>query len=288
MPPPPPDPRLRVTRRLRGPARLDQVEAPGAVDPPLGALRDAAGDAGRLTLAGGEPTLRADLPALISALGAGRDLGLHTDGLALSQPRVLRGLAAAGLRRLRVDVYAARRDAHDWLAGRPGGLRRVTRAIAAARAAGLAVEAEVVVTRPAAAHLAETVRFLGRLGVGRARLRRLLLRGPARAAAVALSPRLGRLQHRLEEAVLVGGRVGVEVTLHGFPACAAGGAAPARVPPGDEPWLGAPPPLAGARCAACPRAPGGGGRPAGLRGPLRRSGAAPRRPPTRRGRRGAR
>jgi MoaA/NifB/PqqE/SkfB family radical SAM enzyme len=274
-----PEVALVVTGRQRRPGRLDRHMDPAPPDPSPETLRalwagweGSAGREGRasgLLLTGGEPTLRPDLPALLAALSAAPRLGLHTDAQALAAPRVLAALVGAGLRRLRIDVHAARKDAHDWLTDTPGGLGRATRAVTAALAAGLEVEVEVTLARPTVPYLVETVEVLARLGVRRIRLRRPALRGPAAAQFVAISPRLGLSEPYLVGAVEAGRRAGVRVTLHGLTPCAAGRARDALADPAGEVLL-APGALAtffaepgvDGRCPSCPGPPGCEGAPA--------------------------
>ncbi len=174
------------------------------------------------TILTGEPTLRPDLPALL-ACGA-----MATDGLALTA--TLPGLQKAGLRRVRIGFHAARPEAHDWVLGRRGTARRVVKALRMALGAGLSVEAEVLVTRPTAPLLVETVEALHALGVPRV----LVRRHPR--VDVSWAARWAQLD--FEKVV----RLGPELTLHGFPPCVTGSAAAWVVPYSDEPEVG---PLAG-------------------------------------------
>jgi hypothetical protein len=221
-------------------------------------------------LSGGEPTLRPDLTDLVASLaadGAPR-LGLATDGVALDREVPIARLAGAGLKRVRIPFHCARPDAHDWLVGRRGAARHAYRAVRACVAAGLAVEAEVIVTRPTAPYLEETVEVLARAGA-----RRILLRAPSwrrlsEADVIAVAPRLALVEPYLESAVGAAQRGRVAVSVLGFPACAAGrvawaiasAAAERRVWPFatrscDEADPG-PEPGVPAACAGCPGPPG--------------------------------
>lgn len=248
----------------RGPDRLDRLEGPGApgLEAIVAALR-AAPPAGAVTLWGGEPTTRADLPALLSALGDAPRLGLHSDGLALTKASTLAALHAAGLRRVRVELHAMSGDggfeAHDWLMKRPGAGRRAALALKASRAAGLETEAEITLTRPTTPLLVDTVRGLIALGVQRLRVRRLSRRGPAASEFLALSPRLGLAEPELVAAAELAARHRVPLTFHGFPACALGEAAGRLVLAEEEPLLASEPAWVEAlRAYALPRAPGCG------------------------------
>jgi GTP 3',8-cyclase len=92
----------------------------------------------KLRITGGEPLVRADLPALVALLaaipGIG-DLALSTNGLHLD--RLAAPLARAGLKRVNVSLDSIDRDRfRDITKG--GDLDAVLRGIAAAEAAGLA------------------------------------------------------------------------------------------------------------------------------------------------------
>jgi hypothetical protein len=254
-----------VTLKTRGGERLDRDLPVDRADPELAEVVAFAHGLGALVLGGGEPTLRADLPALIRALA--RPVTLHTDGHVLAVGRIAEELRGLGVVGVRIPFHSARADAHDWLVGRPGAARRALQGLRAAKAAGLAVEAELVVTRPTAPYLAETVEALARVGVGGVVLRRVVGRGPAANDFVALSPRFGLLEPWLEQAIATAARLGLGVSVRGFPACAVRQAA-ARDP--DETWL-LPPSIAdlaprfaavyGPGCARCPGPPGCAGAP---------------------------
>lgn len=225
------DLRLVGSARARGSDLLEPVRWPPLPDPSiqqLVVLSQRAPGAHSVTVSGGEPTTRADLPALLAALssaGAPR-LGLATDGLALISEPVVRPLVDSGLQRIRLPLHCGSSDAHDWLVGRPGAAARVRRAIRVCRAVGLRVELEATVTRPTLALLPEAIEVFAALGAQRVHLRWLRL-GPANHAhAVALAPRLGQLPPILEAVVRRGRGLGMPVALRGFPACA--------VPPGLE------------------------------------------------------
>ncbi|PKN53841.1 MAG: hypothetical protein CVU56_29755, partial [Deltaproteobacteria bacterium HGW-Deltaproteobacteria-14] len=139
--------RLLVTDRARTDARdrLDGVADGTLGDPPVASLvAVAAGSAGPLWLVGGEPTLRADLPALIRGVARahGATLGLASDGLGIAHRERLAVLREAGLGRLRIALHALRPDAHDWLVGRDGAWRTAARTLELAAEIGLATEIE--------------------------------------------------------------------------------------------------------------------------------------------------
>ena len=174
-------------------------------------------------LSGGEPTLRKDLPALLTALhesGAPR-LGIATDGLVLSSEKAVQFLKKSGLKRVRIGFHSGRTDAHDWIVGISGAAKRVHKAIRTCVDADLEVEVEALVPRPTSSFLEETVELLARLRVQRIFLRRLEGRNNATDHFIAASPRLGPSQAHIEGAIRIGEAWGVPTLLQSFPHCAA-------------------------------------------------------------------
>ncbi len=209
---------LHVTARARGPARLDDPEL-DAPDPPIAALATrAASITGPLVLAGGEPTLRADLPEVLGAL---RGATLRTDALVLASVQTLRELRAAGLGTLRVVLHSARPDAHDWLVGQPGAAKRAMRALLAAADAGIPTEIEATLTRPTASHVAELVVLAEGVRARVVHLVRLAHRGVALREAIMLAPRFGLLEDPLDDAWAAATRARLSLHVHDLPRCVA-------------------------------------------------------------------
>ena len=173
-------------------------------------------------LGGGEPTLRADLPQLLDVCSSLTDeLGLVTDGLALVSEEPLALLQRSGLARLRIHFHSGQSDVHDWIVNQRGAGRRARRAIQAAVAAGIPTEANILVTRPGAPWLTQTVRLLHNLGVCAIHLRRPLRRSVHDRDFIAVSPRLGLVEEHLDRATVLAAELGLPIHLHGFPRCAA-------------------------------------------------------------------
>jgi hypothetical protein len=249
------DRRLVVTARSRG-GRLDEMPSTKTDPVPAEIVALAGPAAGWLWLGGGEPTLRADLPALIRAL-AGHRVGVASDALALGEKGAVAPLVAAKLAGVRVTVHSARADAHDWLVDRPGALRRAIRAIGVLRELGVAVELAATVTRPTTSHLPELAELAAELSVRRLHLARPVGRGAVADEMVALAPRWALLEPWLERTAEVASRRGVALAIHGFPLCALGSAASFAgevewlVPAGWDGFGDAP---ATERCPRCPPA----------------------------------
>jgi MoaA/NifB/PqqE/SkfB family radical SAM enzyme len=206
------------------PWRCDPTSEPD--DRPLNDIlqtaRAAAGRDGAFLIGGGEPIQREDLWELLTALAELRpaNLGVCTAGRGTTKA-VAERLRAIGVRRIQVPFHCARQDAHDWLVGQPGALKIAHRAIRACVEAEVPVAAELVLTRPTAPHLAETVEVLARVGVRAVCVRRLTADDVAGDGFVPLSPRLSLLEESLEQAVAVALKRRVRLTLRDLPLCVA-------------------------------------------------------------------
>jgi cyclic pyranopterin phosphate synthase len=108
----------------------------------------------KLRLTGGEPLLRADLPALVAMLAAlpgVEDLALTTNGHLL--PHLAEPLARAGLRRVTVSLDSHDEEVFRAMSGGYSSPARVLEGIAAAERAGLApIKINCVVERGANDH----------------------------------------------------------------------------------------------------------------------------------------
>jgi hypothetical protein len=225
----PPESLLIASVRVRDCGQLDSDWDRTAEQPGLEAVLQAAAQvSGTLVIGGGEPTLRADMPSLLDALGQ-RSV-LATDGLALHNRATVESLVQNGLRAARLPIHSSRADAHDWLVGIPGAHRRARSAVAALKDGGVDVGVEVVLTRPTITHLEETVAHLIRLGVSSIRFRMLNRRGPAFQGYVSTAPRFGLMQPALEAAIQMAMNNGIPVQLQGLPQCAIPGFQDLHIP----------------------------------------------------------
>jgi MoaA/NifB/PqqE/SkfB family radical SAM enzyme len=264
---------LLSTARARAPSRLDDaLPPPHPADPPVAALVAAVAGVGEpVWLAGGEPTLRADLPELCAAVAAPHGgVGLLTDGLALARADAAGRLVEAGVRRVRVALHSGRPDAHDWLVRQPGATRLAVKALRTLRDLGVATEIAATVTRPTAAHLGELVELGAHLGVRAVHLRRMTA---VTEDAVMLAPRLALLEPELGAAARAAAAGAVRLWVHGVPRCRAGEARACvagphtvrRLAAADPAWQALAASLAGPAaggCSTCPGAPECAGAPA--------------------------
>ncbi len=256
-----PDLRLSLLRDVELPWRLpDESEAEERSTAEILALaRETALGNGSWLLSCSDPSGRQDLIPLIANLLELRphDFGLFCSGEGLDQ-RLLTALCKAGVRRIVIPFHSARADAHDWLFRRPGALKSAARAIRTCLDAGVPTTAEIVVTRPTAPHLGETVDALTRLGVRSTSIRRLRMRDAGEIPFVSLSPRLALLRPALEAAATVALDRRARVTLRDFPLCVAPRLRPLFARAGSEIWLGeestATPATGDRLCPRCPDA----------------------------------
>ncbi|MBT3224125.1 MAG: hypothetical protein HN348_34085, partial [Proteobacteria bacterium] len=228
--PTPKSPEIRVVvsqrSRVAGVQDMTLAEKAAQRDPPQEEVSSALEPyraAPRWLLGGGEPTLRVDLPPLLSHLcqSDAPELGLMTDGLALAKPKVVDKLVDVGLSWVRIPFHCGRRDAHDWLVGINGAARLVHRALRNCIKAGLKLEIEILVTRPTMELLVETVQLLSRLEPRAIVFRRPLSRGSAASHFVALSPRFRLLSPHLKEAIAFCRSREMLPLVQGFPHCVA-------------------------------------------------------------------
>jgi hypothetical protein len=228
-------PLLLVTARRRAPDRLENSLHDAGLDEPSIEALVAAPGAGPVLLGGGEPTLRADLPALLRALrAAGAAPALDTDGLALSSPAALAALRGAGLAGLRLRLHSLVPEAHDYLEGLAGAQRRAVIALGRALDAQLPVEVLTPISRPAAPLLLAMARGLpprGARPAPRWTLRWPVLADPELAHLVAVQPRPSLVEDHILAAVHEALSLGLRVQVEGLPACVAPSLDPAlRVP----------------------------------------------------------
>ena len=108
-----------------------------------------------VTITGGEPLLRADLPDIISAFDSRSCLTLGSTGEGLSAD-LARTLRQRGLFAVGISLDSAQEQEHDRLRGRPGAFQTALRGLRIAREAGLYPYVVTVGTR----ELLERARFI--------------------------------------------------------------------------------------------------------------------------------
>lgn len=175
-------------------------------------------------LAGGEVTLRPDLPRLVAAAreaGFGR-VGLQTNGRVLAAAGAAAHLRRAGLTDAVVAVHGPAAEVHDALTREPGSFRQAVLGVRRLREAGVATRLATVVTRTVAEALPAVAELAVGLGVEGHRWIVARAAGAARAPAHEVVPRLELLADPLARALDRQVDARLEVETVGVPLCALG------------------------------------------------------------------
>ncbi|MFO7564885.1 MAG: radical SAM protein [Enhygromyxa sp.] len=123
-------------------------------------------DYDRVAFTGGEPTIRADLLALIKAsvrLGY-TDVKVQSNGLLFTEANVAR-LLAAGVTRFHVSIHTHERAAYDALVRRPGAHELMEQGLRNVVGSGRPVVADLIVKTDTFRRLPEAIEWLAARGV---------------------------------------------------------------------------------------------------------------------------
>lgn len=158
---------------------------------------------GLVTLTGGEPLLRPDLPEIVSFL-AERDvrINLITNGHRLSEERTAE-LVRRGVSLFELPLLSFRREMHDALSGRQGAFDAVLAALAHIRYHRGQAVAVFVITRRNVANLRDTLKLAFAFGVRGVMLNRFNPGGRGADAIDDLLPSVEEMRTALEVAEAV-------------------------------------------------------------------------------------
>jgi pyrroloquinoline quinone biosynthesis protein E len=160
-----------------------------------------------ITLTGGEPLLRGDLPALAAgARKLGMAVAVATNGQLLDRKAAER-LVSAGVSHFDIGLPTADPHAYRTLCGAGAGPAR--RAVSAAAGSGATVTVSVCVCRPTAGSLGETVEMAAALGADAVALNRFVPTGRGRGNRGRLEPSPAALSGALEDAGAAAGSSGI-------------------------------------------------------------------------------
>jgi len=116
-----------------------------------------------LSFTGGEPTLRADLPELIShAVARGLRVNLISNGIRAGNPDYATRLVEAGLHSAQISLEAATAGLHDRLVGRQGAWRLTVAGVGNFQRRGIHVHTNTTLCAENLAHAPEIIRFVAR------------------------------------------------------------------------------------------------------------------------------
>jgi MoaA/NifB/PqqE/SkfB family radical SAM enzyme len=184
-------------------------------------LDNAGGEFESVNLHGGEPTIHPrllDLLDLAQALGYA-EVQIQTNGRRLKDPAFVAELAARGVRLFIVSLHGASAVLHDELTQAPGGFVETIRGIENAKAAGIRVRTNTVITTQNLVELDALVRLCGELGVDHVNLSNLHPVGSGYFALDSMAPSAAQLRSHVDAAVRYLEDAGRRVTLEGFPLC---------------------------------------------------------------------
>jgi len=137
---------------------------------------------------GGEPTLRDDLPELIAhAEKNGQITGLNTNGRRLSNADYLQRLVDAGLDHIQITLESHDTQIHDFMVQAKGAWRQTIAGLRNALDSPLFVMTNTTMLRENSAYLADTLDFLGGLGVPTIGLNALIYSGHGLTVGTGLS-----------------------------------------------------------------------------------------------------
>jgi len=136
---------------------------------------------------GGEPTLRADLPALIAhAEHNGQITGLNTNGRRLGDPGYVETLVAAGLDHVQITVESHDPAIHDAMVAREGAWRQTIAGLRNALDTPLFVMTNTTMLQENSPYMDETLDFLAETGAPTVGLNALIYSGHGRTVGTGL------------------------------------------------------------------------------------------------------
>ncbi len=157
-------------------------------------------DCHHVTLTGGEPLLRADLPLLLDFLRQRNvRFTLISNGHLLDEPRAI-SLIEQGIALFELPLLSHRRETHDRLSGAPGAWDAVLEAMANIRLHHGQVVTAFVATRLNIEHLYETIRLAYAFGARGLMLNRFNPGGRGRLHLLELLPTIEQVREALKVA----------------------------------------------------------------------------------------
>lgn len=170
-----------------------------------------------LWIGGGEPTLRSDLLSIIATarrMGFRRVL-LQTNAVRLAYAQFAAAVIRAGVTDISLNVKSHRAEVHDRLSGVPGSHALLMTGLSNVQDAGVALAADVLLTRSSLADLPQTVAHFATHGVTRFTLWLLSAADSSDPAVRSEVPELTDIESPFADAAAVADAAGVElVSLH--------------------------------------------------------------------------
>jgi radical SAM protein with 4Fe4S-binding SPASM domain len=141
-----------------------------------------------IVFTGGEPTLRDDLAELIHhAETNGQITGLNTNGRKLKDASYVKSLVDAGLDHVQITLESHRPEIHDQMVCMPGAWEETVSGLKNALNAKLYVMTNTTMLKLNSPYMAETLEFLGELGLKTIGLNALIYSGRGKTVGTGLS-----------------------------------------------------------------------------------------------------
>jgi radical SAM protein with 4Fe4S-binding SPASM domain len=141
-----------------------------------------------IVFTGGEPTLRDDLPALIHhAEQNGQITGLNTNGRRMKDAAYVQQLIDAGLDHVQITLESHRAEIHDKMVNATGAWQETVAGVKNAVNSRLYVMTNTTMLKWNAPFLADTLEFLGQLGLKTVGLNALIYSGRGKTVGTGLS-----------------------------------------------------------------------------------------------------
>jgi MoaA/NifB/PqqE/SkfB family radical SAM enzyme len=184
-------------------------------------LRDERARVHSVVFTGGEPTMRRELPELVSyarELGYSR-IQVQSNGRMFAHMGYARQLVECGANEFSPALHGHVAALHDHLTAAPGSFAQTVSGIRNLKVLGQLVLTNTVVTRSNFRNLPEIARLLSSLGVDQFQLAFVHPVGTAGAAYDAVVPRMELVAPYLSDALRVGIRAGRRVMTEAVPPC---------------------------------------------------------------------
>jgi MoaA/NifB/PqqE/SkfB family radical SAM enzyme len=179
-----------------------------------------------LTISGGEPTIRRDLPQIVSTA---RRLGfshiqVQTNARALANRQITERLFEAGVDKFLPSIHGHNADVHDAIMRAKGAFNQTVRGIANIVALQrTSVSTNTVITKQNYAYLPQLGELLISLGVKQAQLSYVQAEGNAKNAIRDIGPAMSDAYPFLQETIALCSKAGVKVLVDGIPQCVLSG-----------------------------------------------------------------
>lgn len=174
----------------------------------------------QVSLTGGEPTLRKDLPDIVAhGCSVGLSMSMVSNGVLITS-ELADSLAQAGLRRTQVSMHGPNPELHDSLTRVPGSFSGLLRGASALTNAGISTSVNMTVCKRNVSRIAGTARVAADIGANSFSITRFIPSGEGRDTEDSLSLDVNDLERILDQLDTVEEEFKLRTTLlTPFPLC---------------------------------------------------------------------